>query len=50
MARKPKARIIALLSGKGGVGKTTTAVGLGTALNFFGKTVTIVDANMSKRK
>lgn len=45
--KKQKSTIIALLSGKGGVGKTTTAVSLGTALNFFGKTVTIVDANIT---
>jgi len=45
--KKVKSRIIALLSGKGGVGKTTTAVSLGTALNFFGKSVTIVDANIT---
>lgn len=45
--KKSKARIIALLSGKGGVGKTTASVALGTALNLFGKNVTIIDANIT---
>jgi MinD-like ATPase involved in chromosome partitioning or flagellar assembly len=45
--KKQKAQVIAFISGKGGVGKTTTVVGLGTALNHFGKNVTIVDANLS---
>lgn len=40
-------RIIVITSGKGGVGKTTTAINLGAALNHFGKDVLIVDANMS---
>ncbi len=40
-------RIIVVTSGKGGVGKTTTAVNLGAALNAFGKDVVIVDGNLS---
>ena len=30
-------RIIGIISGKGGVGKTTTAVNLGGAVNYFGE-------------
>lgn len=40
-------KFIAVASGKGGVGKTTTALNLGTALSNFGKDVVIVDANLS---
>lgn len=40
-------RTIAIISGKGGVGKTTTAVNLGCALRFFSKDVTVVDANVT---
>lgn len=40
-------KIITVTSGKGGVGKTTTAINLGAALNFFGKEVIIVDANLT---
>ena len=40
-------RAISLVSGKGGVGKTTTAVNLGIALNMLGKEVIIVDGNVS---
>ena len=38
---------IGVLSGKGGTGKTTSSINLGAALNYFGKDVTIVDANLS---
>ena len=41
------ARTIAIISGKGGVGKTTTAINLGCALKHFEKDVTIVDANVT---
>ncbi len=41
------ARVITITSGKGGVGKTTTAINLGAALNSFGKDVLIVDANLT---
>jgi septum site-determining protein MinD len=40
-------KIIVITSGKGGVGKTTTAINLGAALNYFGKEVLVVDANLS---
>jgi len=41
------ASIITITSGKGGVGKTTTAINLGIALAGFGREVVIVDANLS---
>lgn len=41
------ARIITITSGKGGVGKTTTAINLGAALNSFGKEVIVLDANLT---
>lgn len=40
-------RIIVIISGKGGVGKTTTAINLGAALNKLDKEVIIVDANLN---
>jgi len=40
-------KVITITSGKGGVGKTTTAINLGTALNAFGKDVIIVDSNLT---
>jgi septum site-determining protein MinD len=40
-------KIITITSGKGGVGKTTTAINLGAAINAFGKEVIIVDANLT---
>ncbi len=40
-------RLITIASGKGGVGKTTTSINLGTALNSFGKDVIVVDANLT---
>ena len=40
-------KIITITSGKGGVGKTTTAINLAAALNSFGKNVIIVDANLT---
>ncbi len=40
-------RIIVITSGKGGVGKTTTAINLGAALKYFGEDVLVVDANLS---
>ncbi len=41
------ARLITITSGKGGVGKTTTAINLGAALNGFGKEVIVLDANLT---
>ena len=41
------ARVIVISSGKGGVGKTTTAINLGAALNKLNKEVIIVDANLN---
>lgn len=41
------AKIYTITSGKGGVGKTTTAVNLGAALNKFKENVVVVDANLS---
>lgn len=41
------AKIITIASGKGGVGKTTSAINLGAALNSFGKEVIVVDANLT---
>lgn len=39
--------LITITSGKGGVGKTTTAINLGAALQAFGKEVIVLDANLS---
>ncbi len=38
-------RIIGVVSGKGGVGKTVTSLNLGLALHNFGEQVTVVDAD-----
>ena len=40
-------KIIVITSGKGGVGKTTTSINLGAAMNYFGKNVLIIDGNLS---
>jgi septum site-determining protein MinD len=40
-------KIYAIVSGKGGVGKTTTAVNIGTTLNHLGENVIIMDANLT---
>ena len=40
-------KLFTITSGKGGVGKTTTAINIGAALNSFGKEVIVVDANLS---
>ncbi len=40
-------KIIVITSGKGGVGKTTSAINLGASLNHFGKDVLILDANLT---
>ncbi len=41
------AKIIALASGKGGVGKTTVALNIGFALSFLGKKTLVVDTDVS---
>jgi len=41
------AKIYVITSGKGGVGKTTSAVNLGAAINKFKEDVTVVDTNLS---
>lgn len=41
------AKLITITSGKGGVGKTTTAINLAAALNAQGKEVVILDANLT---
>ena len=40
-------KVIVIASGKGGVGKTTTTINLAAALNYFGKNVMIIDANLT---
>ncbi|MGV8151472.1 MAG: cell division ATPase MinD [Candidatus Nanoarchaeia archaeon] len=40
-------KIYAVISGKGGVGKTTTAINLGTSLNNLGEDVIVVDGNLT---
>lgn len=40
-------KFIAIASSKGGVGKTTAAINLGTALANFGKDVVVMDADLS---
>ncbi|MEK6883246.1 MAG: cell division ATPase MinD [Nanoarchaeota archaeon] len=40
-------RLIVITSGKGGVGKTTSAVNLGAAINYFGGESLVVDANLT---
>ncbi len=42
-----RGRIIGLISGKGGVGKTSVCVNLSIALSQFGNNVTVVDADFS---
>jgi len=41
------AKLIVITSGKGGVGKTTTAINLGAAINYFDKDVLVIDGNLT---
>jgi len=41
------ARVIVINSGKGGVGKTTSAINIGASLNILNKEVIIIDANLN---
>jgi len=41
------ARVYAVISGKGGVGKTTSTINLGTSLNKLGEEVVILDGNLT---
>ncbi len=40
-------KFIVIASSKGGVGKTTTAINLGTAITSFGRDVIVVDGNLN---
>ena len=40
-------KVIVITSGKGGVGKTTSVINLGAAMNYFGKDVLIIDGNLT---
>ena len=44
--RNSKARVIAITSGKGGVGKTSIVANLGYAFTKFGKKALILDADL----
>ena len=39
-----------IFSGKGGVGKTVTALSLASAINGFGRDVLVIDANICSTK
>ncbi len=40
-------KYLGIISGKGGVGKSTSSINLAAALNYFGKDVIIVDGNLT---
>ena len=39
--------MIVITSGKGGVGKTTTAINLAAAMNHFGQDILVIDGNLT---
>jgi len=41
------AKVYAIISGKGGTGKTTSTINLGSALNHLGEDVVIIDGNLT---
>lgn len=41
------AKVYAVVSGKGGVGKTTSTINLGTSLNKLGENVIVIDGNLT---
>jgi len=41
------AKIYAIISGKGGTGKTTSTINIGTSLNLLGEDVIIIDGNIT---
>ncbi len=41
------AKVYAIISGKGGVGKTTSSINIGTIMNYLGEDVIIIDANLT---
>ena len=41
------AKIYAIISGKGGVGKTTSTINIGTSMNELGEDVIIIDGNLT---
>jgi len=41
------AKVYAILSGKGGVGKTTSAINIATSLSYLGEDVIVVDGNLT---
>jgi septum site-determining protein MinD len=47
MKKIKAARVIAIVSGKGGVGKTVTAANIAASLNLLGKEVIAVDGNIT---
>lgn len=46
VSNKPNARVIAVTSGKGGVGKTNLTINLALALKRLGKRVMVIDADL----